>query len=420
MNEREIAARLHTNGNGHEPKQRLQTAEERANYSPHGDGREIRTPVSELKIVTMNTVQPEAIDYLWKDRLARRKLHLLCGVPGIGKSFVCTVDIPAHITTGKAWPDGAPAAPIGHVLVLAAEDGLSDTLRPRYDAAGADTSKIHVVQVRRNRGEDGEYECQVDLGRDIELIDKLLESRPEISTVVIDPVTEFLGSIDGNSNIEVRAKLTPLVRLAEKRNVALLGVTHFNKGTQGPALYRAMGSVAFVAVSRIAWAFIRDHEDTDRVLVLPLKNNLSRSAPGLAFRIVDGRVEWEEGAVHTSADEALEPPKPGKAPERLGEAVEWLRKELGDSCRESKQLELDAREAGISKATLWRARKELSVAASKGAGDGKWYVRLPDASASRTRVENRDDDDERDEGLDGSQAPQAPHVPHGSQGVAEW
>ncbi len=363
----------------------------------------------------MNTVKPESIEYLWEGRIARGKLHLPCGIPGIGKSFVCTVDIPAHITTGRPWPDGVPAAPIGDVLILAAEDGLADTLRPRYDAAGADTSKIHVVQARRTRGEDGEYESQVDLGRDIELIDELLESRPEISLVVIDPLTEFLGNIDGNSNVEVRSKITPLVKLAEKRNVALLGVTHFNKGTQGPALYRAMGSIAFVAVARIAWAFVRDHEDADRVLVLPLKCNIGKSPPGLAFRIVDGRVEWEDGPVHTSADEALEPPKPRKCPN------DWAKRWSGcpkswemaaanrSSSRPTRERPGSARQRCGEPGKSWASRHRRA----RGMASGTCGCR----QAPRARVHNIDDDDERDEGLDGSQALQAPH---GSQGGSDW
>ena len=75
--------------------------------------------------------------------------------------------------------------------------------------------------------------------------------------------------------------------MAEERNVAVILVSHFNKGPLGPAINRAMGSVAFTAVARIAWAFIADQEDQDRVLMLPLKNNTHRRPAGLAYRIIE-------------------------------------------------------------------------------------------------------------------------------------
>ncbi len=354
-----------------------------------------------LKLVWMSDVEGEEVDWMWKDRIARGKLHLACGVPGVGKSFVCTVDIPAILTTGRAWPDGTPGPEPCEVLILVAEDGLKDTLRPRLDAAGADVRKIAVLQSRLLHMQGGgTREAQIQLARDVEEIDRLLEERPAIRAVVIDPITEFLGQVDGNSNIEVRSELAPLTQLAERRGVAVLCVSHFNKSTVGPALFRALGSIAFVAVARIAWGFIRDHEDDERVLMLPLKNNLCRTPPGLAYRIVDRRVNWEPDEVHTTADEALEPPKRGPQANKLPEAVEWLRGRLEEGCQESNQLEREARANGITKATFRRARKELNVRATKSTMDGAWYVSLPkEAFVPLSRVENNDELVEPDEHL---------------------
>jgi hypothetical protein len=40
-------------------------------------------------------------------------------------------------------------------------------------------------------------------------------------------------------------------------------------------------------------------------LLLPLKNNLAENIGGLAFRIVNGIVEWEKDPVMLTADEAV-------------------------------------------------------------------------------------------------------------------
>src|SRR5262249_27870103 len=65
-------------------------------------------------------VEPKQIEWLWENRLARGKLTLLAGEPGIGKSQI-SLDIAARISKGDLWPDGGHA-PLGSVVILSAED----------------------------------------------------------------------------------------------------------------------------------------------------------------------------------------------------------------------------------------------------------------------------------------------------------
>src|SRR5690606_15665230 len=126
-------------------------------------------------------------------------------------------------------------------------DGVADTIRPRLDAAGADCTRIHHVQSVKT-GTSGERSFQLD--QDIETLDRLLSEYPETKAVVIDPVSEYLGRVDSHNNADVRGVLSPLSNLAERHGVAILNVTHFRKGgsgDSGPAMYKAMGSLAFTA-----------------------------------------------------------------------------------------------------------------------------------------------------------------------------
>src|SRR5580658_5695832 len=91
-------------------------------------------------MVRMDSVAPVPVEWLWPGWLAAGKLHLMAGMPGVGKSFV-TCDLAARITTGGKWPDGSAAAPVSDVIFLSGEDGLADTVRPRLDAHGADVSR---------------------------------------------------------------------------------------------------------------------------------------------------------------------------------------------------------------------------------------------------------------------------------------
>jgi hypothetical protein len=352
-----------------------------------------------FNLTRMNLVEPVAVEWLWKNWIARGKFHLAFGPPGVGKSFVVGADLTARLTNGTTWPDGSPGAEPTSVLQLCPEDGLADVLQPRLVQHGADLKRVVVVQSRIVGDYADSVERQVDFGRDADELDVLLEAHPEIGCIVADPITEHLGGIDGNSNIEVRQKLMPIVKLAERRRIAFIAVSHINKGGAGPALFRAAGSVAFGAVARIAWIFVKDPDTEGRTLVLPTKNNLGPMPKGLAFSIVDGRVEWEADAVNVSADEAVEPRQPGKRPEQLGKAVAWLREQLAGGCKESRQIEKDATAAGITKATLWRAREELKVQASKirGSKAGGCWISLPAAEDPQDSLRELDECVERDE-----------------------
>ena len=91
--------------------------------------------------------------WLWPRRIPLGKLTLIAGDPGLGKSLV-TIDIAARVSKGSGFPDGAPCEP-GDVIILSAEDDAEDTIRPRLDAAGADVSRIHLLEAVRVVMADG-------------------------------------------------------------------------------------------------------------------------------------------------------------------------------------------------------------------------------------------------------------------------
>ena len=75
--------------------------------------------------------------------------------------------------------------------------------------------------------------------------------------------------------------------LAAQQRVAVVAVSHLNKNAGGSVMYRTMGSLAFVAAARAVWAVVADAEDeTQRRLLVPVKQNLSAASTGLAYRIV--------------------------------------------------------------------------------------------------------------------------------------
>jgi AAA domain len=97
--------------------------------SPHDT--HTRQPV----ITTMDTVTATEVAWLWWPYIARGKLALIDGDPGLGKSLL-TLQIAASLSRGWPLPNqhGLPTLATGSpqtTLLLSAEDSLSDTIKPR-------------------------------------------------------------------------------------------------------------------------------------------------------------------------------------------------------------------------------------------------------------------------------------------------
>ena len=100
----------------------------------------------------MADVASQDVTWLWPGRIPLGKIALLIGDPGMAKTMLA-LDVAARVTTGAPFPDGS-RPPLGDVVILTAEDGLADTIRPRLDRAGADVSRVWVLQaVRSDAGE---------------------------------------------------------------------------------------------------------------------------------------------------------------------------------------------------------------------------------------------------------------------------
>jgi RecA-family ATPase len=126
-------------------------------------------------------VRPAALEWLWPGYLARGKLALLDGDPGMGKSLI-TLDLVARLSRGGPLPDGTAAPrPITSVL-LSAEDEAGDTIRPRAEAAGADLSRLVVPKF------NGRVPQFPD---DLPALEELVVERGA-ELVVIDPLMAFL------------------------------------------------------------------------------------------------------------------------------------------------------------------------------------------------------------------------------------
>jgi hypothetical protein len=337
-----------------------------------------------LKTVNFADVEPEETKWLWPGVIPLGKLSMIAGPPGLGKSFV-TLDVAARVSRGDPWP-GYPETSWepGDVLLLAHEDGVADTIRPRLDAAGANVERIRLIQAAPRPGDDAKMFC---LATDIHKLEGLLSLKPgSVKLIIIDPITNYLGDVDGHNAVQIRSVMTPLVALAHEYKVAILLVQHHNKTQGATALEKVSGSAAFTGVARTCFTMIRDKADKDRRLLLPAKNNLAKDVSGWAFRLVDSnvpgvaRVEWEPMPVEITADEAMQQANE-EGGTLIGEVAEWLKEFLADGPVPSVDVFAEGKTQGFSEKALRRAQKHLGIKSEKASGygkEGKWTWRLPE------------------------------------------
>jgi putative DNA primase/helicase len=340
-------------------------------------------------------IVPEAIDWTWRNRIAQGKLALIAGEPGLGKSQLATKIVATETTAGD-WPCGEGRAKGGSAMMLCAEDGAADTIVPRLMAAGADLKRVHIVSAVADRDRQGNR--SFNLQADLDILENHLTRIADVRLIVIDPISSYMGKVDSHKNTDVRSVLEAAGEMASRRRVALLGITHFSKGGGQKAINQFIGSIAFIAAARTAYAVMADPEDETRRLFMPVKNNLAPMGKGLAFRmeqrllpgdIVASSVAFEPEPVAGTADGILAANNDSGADKSArSEAVEFLRETLALGPRAATDIKADAEEAGQSWATIKRAKKQIGVLAERkaesgdGLGrDGRWYWRLPDLAA---------------------------------------
>jgi hypothetical protein len=332
-------------------------------------------------------IEPERIEWVWKNRFPRGKLSLLAGDGGLGKT-TALLDIAARVSRGREWPCSEGDAPCGSVIYFSAEDDAADTLVPRLMAAGADRSKIHIVEAVRD--EDGDGNRTFHLHADLNELERLIEQLGDVVLVIFDPISSYFGKTDTYRNTEVRGVLEPVVKMAARRDLAIVGNTHLAKGAKGRANMRVLDSVAMTAAVRSVYMVIEDANDPKRRLFLPSKGNLGPPVEGLSFTVVSKTVSvakqitgsfvvWDSETVVTTADEALGAmEEKTRTPTAVDEAVAFLRDHLAEGPKPSAEVYDAGRACGHSLKTLRRAHERLGIVPGKRGMDGGWTMRLPD------------------------------------------
>ncbi len=336
-------------------------------------------------LVRAADIKPEPIAWIWPGYIARGKVHMLGGTAGHGKTTL-VLAMGATITSGGRWPDGTQAES-GDIAIWSGEDDPADTIVPRLIACGADLRRVHIIQGVIENGARRSFDPSTDMPK----LRKAIADKP-VRMLIVDPIVSAVSG-DSHKNAEVRRSLQPLVDLAAEMDIAVYGITHFTKGTAGrDPIERITGSLAFGALTRIVTVAMKMPDDGDHPqgarLFARAKSNIGPDGGGFYYfldvcevpghpGIFNTRVRWGAGVEGTAKELIAKAETLTPDDYKTGEAVDWLKEALSDGARGAKELIAEARENGISRTTLQRAKDRLKVKSSKVGFSGGWGWSLP-------------------------------------------
>lgn len=324
-----------------------------------------------LKLINMEQVEVEKIDWLLYPFIPFGKVTIVQGDPGEGKTTM-VLQIIAKLTKGEAvLPSGSDESALEektmvlepvNVIYQTAEDGLGDTIKPRLLSAGADCSRVMVI-------DDNDQALTM---MDARLEEAIIQTKARL--VVLDPIQGFLWTdVDMHRANEIRPLMKRVAVLAEKYHCAIILIGHMNKNSNGKSSYRGLGSIDFQAAARSVLIVGRIKDEPEIRVVCHVKSSLAPEGKSIAFRLdKDTGFEWI-GEYDISADDLLSGDNRGQ---KIHEAKEFLKEILVSGSVAQTKVAEEAESRGIKKKTLWNAKKELEIDSVKIGN--QWFWMLPE------------------------------------------
>ena len=329
----------------------------------------------------MESVKVEQIEWLLYPFIPFGKVTIIQGDPGEGKTTM-VLQIIAKLTRGEpillnkksqkeAQQDSEenlkqevlsqdnPIQPV-NVIYQTAEDGLGDTIKPRLLAAGADCSRVLVIDDRE----------QPLTMVDVRLEEAIIQTKARM--VVLDPIQGFLGTdVDMHRANEIRPLMKRMAVLAEKYHCAIILIGHMNKNSNGKSSYRGLGSIDFQAAARSVLIVGRLKDEPETRVMCHVKSSLAPEGKSVAFRLdKETGFQWI-GEYDISADDLLSGDARGQK-SRI--AKEFLLDILADGGMAQKKIEEEASKQGIKKKTLRNAKQELEIDSVKRGNQWFWIL----------------------------------------------
>ena len=259
------------------------------------------------------------------------------------------LNLAAKLSKGEALDENMKVTEPVNVIYQTAEDGMGDTIKPRLVEAGADLSRVMVI-------DDTEEALTLSDDR----IEKAIRQN-QVRLLIIDPVQAFIGAdVDMNRANEVRPVFRKLGMIAEKTGCAIVLIGHLNKSSGTQSTYRGLGSIDIMAAVRSLLFIGKVKKDPTTRVLIHEKSSLAPPGETMAFKLGDEEGFRWVGAYEISADDLLDG-KEGKPTEtKLQRGTKLIYELLADGNAVTiRELDEKAKSQGISQRTMREARSRM-------------------------------------------------------------
>lgn len=324
-----------------------------------------------LKLINMEEVISKEVEWLWYPYIPYGKITIIEGDPGEGKTTL-VLKLAAALSNGLPLPcgDDGDCEPI-RIIYQTAEDGIDDTVKPRLELAGADCSKIRVID------ETEKELCMTD--------DRLEQAIIETGArlIILDPIQAYIGSkVDMHRANEIRPVLKHLGMIAEKYNCAVILIGHMNKASGSKSTYRGLGSIDIQATARSVLLVARLRDKPNIRIMAHDKSSLAPAGDAIGFEMTEDRGMVCIGPYDITIDELLAGNE-GRGKKKLDVAESFIKEFFGTANEVAANDILEgAAQRGIKRNTLLSAKKKLGVTSKKcklADGTSIWKWMLTDA-----------------------------------------
>lgn len=366
----------------HSKEELLQLIRDTPNWTPHlNEDTSYKQDEQDFKVICLRDVIAEEIIWLWKPFIAIGEFTIIEGIEGLGKSWIACA-LACAVADGIKLPfsDIEPLE-AGNVLMLSAEDSLSHTIKPRLDSMRVNLNKVFAL--------DDVF--SLDNPKDLIKFESVVaEYEPKL--VIIDPLFSYTGGKNLNQESESRPLARKLIAIAQKFQCAVVGVRHIGKAKgNGDARAAGMGSVAWGSSARSV-LLVGSDQETNEKAICQIKTNLAKIAKiSVGFEIENDSFYWKSEPSLLTKERMLAQPQDSEKKSEQSEAVAFLREALSAGEPESKLIQKEARQLGITDYAFRKAKSFLQIESFKKGGHfgGKniWYMRLPDIENNTAKNE---------------------------------
>lgn len=307
---------------------------------PRGIGGDGSKTNGSLKVQALSEIQTRKIEWLVDGWIPLGTFTKLDGDPGDGKGFLITQWC-ARLTNGDCFMGTARRQDPRNCIIINNEDDPECVTGPRLVAAGADPERVFVVQTN---------ESPFYLPRDIQKLEDLIDETGA-SFVVLDPFPSFIDpSVNTVADKDVRSLMVAVAGLAARKNCAIMGVFHMNKGSDQRAMYRSSGSVAFNGQARTAFMLLKHPTDENKRVVWNFKNNWGKLLGHFDFQFHEGQPAAQlkfSGKCDLTIDEVLKGQHGTNRKDLTKDITDWI-KLVVENGKTLDEMELLCHRVGIS------------------------------------------------------------------------